>query len=77
MKKVASLLLTTLVLISGCSNMGPDETAGTLIGGAGGALIGSQFGRGTGQLVGTGVGAVVGAYVGNSVGKNMDQKNRR
>src|SRR5665213_1178987 len=71
-KKAISISLIALVL-SGCSNMGPNETAGTAIGAGGGALIGSAFGHGGGRLVGAGVGAVAGGLIGNSIGKSADQ----
>ena len=74
MKLLTSTLISATILLTGCANSGPNETGGTLIGGAAGALVGSQFGGGAGQLVGTAVGAIGGAMAGNAVGKNMDKK---
>ena len=74
MKILSSSLLGLTMLLAGCANSGPNETGGTLIGGAAGAVIGSQFGGGAGQLVGTAVGAVGGALAGNVVGKKLDKK---
>ena len=74
MRFLTLTFLSTVVMLAGCANSGPNETGGTLIGGAAGALVGSQFGGGAGQLVGTAVGAVGGALAGNAVGKNMDKK---
>ncbi len=76
MRKASALFLVTLTLNSGCANMGPKETAGTVIGGASGALIGSQFGGGEGRIVTTAIGAVAGSYLGSSVGKQLDEKDK-
>ncbi len=73
-----SVLLIAGALTTGCAtDYGPKETAGTLIGAAGGALIGSQFGGGTGQIVGAAIGTAAGAFAGNYVGKNMDRQDRQ
>ncbi len=62
------------MILMGCEGMGPKQTGGTVIGGAGGALIGSLFGSGTGRLVGVGVGAVLGSLLGSYVGKQLDDQ---
>ena len=66
-------VVLTLLLPTGCTtNAGPNESAGTLIGGATGAVLGSQFGKGNGQLIAVGIGALLGAHVGGAIGQKMD-----
>jgi uncharacterized protein YcfJ len=76
MKKIISLACLSITL-SGCAMDMKKETAGTLIGAAGGAIIGSQFGGGTGQILGTALGTAAGALAGNMVGKSMDQADKK
>ncbi len=52
--------------------MGPKETAGTVLGAAGGAVLGSQIGSGRGQLVAVAVGTLAGAIIGKEIGKSLD-----
>ncbi len=68
--------ITALVLV-GCANgSGPKQTAGTLLGAAGGGLAGAQFGRGKGQLAAVAAGALLGAFIGNEVGLSLDRADR-
>jgi uncharacterized protein YcfJ len=77
MKKVKSVLVAVLlVAVTGCHNA-PNQTGGTLLGGASGALLGSQFGKGKGQLVSIAAGTLIGAMAGGAVGQNMDQQQGR
>lgn len=77
MKKIsAACVLTASIVLVGCEGMGPKQTAGTVIGGAGGALIGSTIGGGSGRVVATGVGAVLGALFGSYVGQQLDDRDR-
>ena len=48
-------MLAVLVALAGCQNWeyGEKETAGTVIGGVGGAVLGSQVGNGSTQVVAT------------------------
>jgi len=63
--------------LSGCMDaVGPKQTAGHLLGAAGGAVIGSQFGHGKGQLVGVALGTLAGAFIGGSIGASMDRRDR-
>lgn len=55
--------------LTGCSNMGPNQSAGTVVGALGGAAIGAGLSH-TG--VGAAVGALGGAMLGNAIGDNMD-----
>jgi surface antigen len=64
MKRMLVVLYSTFALaLSGCAtgSAGPKETAGTLIGAAGGGLLGAQVGKGRGQLVAVAVGTLAGA----------------
>ena len=63
--------------LSGCQTGGEKETAGTLIGAAGGAIIGSQIGGGSGKVAAVALGALGGGYIGKKVGKSMDDSDRR
>lgn len=55
----------------------PKTSAGTLLGGIGGAVIGAQFGKGTGQLAATAAGTLLGAYVGSEIGKSLDRADQQ
>jgi uncharacterized protein YcfJ len=75
-KKTSVIIALTLGLAA-CESMGgPKQTAGTLLGAAGGAVIGAQFGGGTGQLVGTAIGTAAGAIGGGYIGKKLDDDDR-
>ena len=72
MKRLIAFLSLGLVL-SGCvTTGGPNQTAGTLLGGAGGALVGSRFGHGKGRLVSTALGTLGGAMMGGYMGQAAD-----
>lgn len=66
-----------IILTTGCTDMGPRESGGRLIGAATGALIGSQFGKGHGKLVGVAIGTLAGSYIGGAIGHQMDAEDRR
>ncbi len=55
--------------ISGCSNMGPNQSTGTVVGALGGAAIGAGISH---NGVGAAVGALGGAIIGNAIGDSMD-----
>jgi surface antigen len=75
LKSVVCLCLAASLL--GCTTGGPNQTGGTLIGGATGALIGTQFGKGHGRLAGVALGTMLGSFIGSSIGKQMDEEDRR
>lgn len=54
----------------------PKQTAGTVLGGVGGAVLGSQFGGGTGQIAATAAGTMLGAWLGSEVGSSLDRADR-
>ncbi|OGQ01088.1 MAG: hypothetical protein A2Z40_01565 [Deltaproteobacteria bacterium RBG_19FT_COMBO_60_16] len=77
MKRHLILFLIPPLLLYGCtSTMGPKETAGTVIGGVGGAVIGSQFGGGSGRLVGVAIGTLAGSLIGQEIGRSLDRADR-
>ena len=67
--------IAIVAAVGGCQNWqyGEKETAGTVVGGVGGALLGSQVGHGSTRLVATAAGTLLGAWIGNSVGKSLDR----
>ena len=75
MKKIANLLLITVVSISmvACNGQMNKQGGGTLIGGVAGGLLGSQFGGGEGKIATVAVGALAGALIGNQIGNTMDE----
>lgn len=73
LKKTLCVLLMAAGL-AGCMNMGPNQSAGQLIGAATGAVIGSQFGKGSGRLVGVALGTLAGTYIGGAIGQQMDAR---
>ena len=78
-KGLASLLLGTCILLSGC---GSDAQGGALLGaGAGaaaGAIIGHQSGStGEGAAIGAGAGALLGYIIGNESDKEKEQDRKR
>ena len=72
-KSIVALLLTSALVLGGCEQGRQKETAGTVLGGVGGALLGSQFGGGTGRLISTAVGTLAGAFIGNQIGAGLDK----
>ncbi len=72
-KTIAPLLAASLFLAACTSNAGQKETAGTVLGGIGGAVLGSQIGSGSGQIIATAIGTFAGALIGNEVGRSLDR----
>lgn len=73
MKRTVMAPLILALALAGCTNMGPKEGAGTVIGGASGAVLGAQVGRGTGRLVGVAIGTLAGALIGREIGTSLDR----
>lgn len=71
-KTIAPLVAAALFLGACSGNAGQKETAGTIIGGIGGAVLGSQIGGGSGQIVATAIGTFAGALIGNEIGRSLD-----
>lgn len=62
--------------LAACETGGPKETAGTVLGGVGGAVLGSQFGSGTGRVAMTALGTAGGMMIGRSIGASLDRADR-
>ena len=74
-RKMAVVTLLAVGLAA-CSNAGPKQTGGTLLGGIGGAVAGAQFGQGTGRLAAVAAGTLLGALVGSEVGSSLDNADK-
>ncbi|SLN36017.1 RT0821/Lpp0805 family surface protein [Oceanibacterium hippocampi] len=77
--RIGRMIVAGLVALSlaGCtSTAGEKETAGTVLGGVGGALLGSQVGHGTGRLIGVAVGTFLGAALGGEIGRSLDRADK-
>lgn len=72
MKRTFAAGLCALALVA-CTDTGPKQAGGTLVGAGVGGLIGSQIGRGSGQLAATGLGVLLGGLIGSEVGKSLDR----
>ncbi len=74
MKVTKSALIAVVAMsLAACSDAGPKENVGTIVGGVGGAVIGSQIGSGSGQIVATAAGTLIGAFLGREVGRSLDK----
>lgn len=72
-KAIVPVAAATLFLAACTSDTGQKQTAGTIIGGIGGAVIGSQIGSGSGQIVATALGTFAGAMIGADIGRSLDR----
>jgi surface antigen len=72
MKKLISFLSISIVLTGCVTTGGPNQTAGTILGGVGGAFLGSRFGHGKGKLATTALGTFAGSMIGGYMGQGMD-----
>lgn len=71
-KKTVALVLAA-TLLSACENLGPKESAGTMIGAGTGAVIGAHWGGGEGRVMAVAMGTLLGALLGGEVGRTMDR----
>jgi len=71
------IMLSMLTGLTGCTNAGPNETGGRLMGGVAGALLGSQIGKGSGRLWGVGIGALAGSFIGGALGARLDARDKQ
>ena len=70
-------VVTVLAIgLAACSNAGPKQTGGALLGGVGGAVAGAQFGQGTGRLAAVAAGTLLGALIGSEVGSSLDNADK-
>ncbi len=73
MKFKLAAVIMAMSLVTACEGAGGKETAGTLLGGAGGALLGAQIGGGSGQVLAAVAGGLAGAFLGNQIGQSLDK----
>ncbi len=72
--RIAVVLLAATLALPACSRTAGDkETAGTILGGIGGAVLGSEVGGGSGRIIATAVGGVIGAWLGSEIGASLDR----
>jgi len=76
-RSVFPFVLAVSLMVSGCAaqregRWGEKQTAGTVIGGIGGAAIGSAFGSGSGKMASVVAGALAGGFLGNLAGAHLD-----
>lgn len=74
-----ALIALAALLATSCTsdNYGRNETAGTLLGAAGGGLLGAAVGgHGSGQVAAAAFGTFAGAALGNSIGRKLDEADR-
>jgi len=79
---VIFLMSATLMMpLVGCETSGPNQTAGTVIGGLGGAAVGALGGAAvggrTGAVIGAIAGGVLGGWAGSTIGKRLDERDRQ
>lgn len=66
MKKYFLLSIMSVILLSGCSNVGSNTIGSTTVGAGAGALLGQAIGGDSkATLLGAGIGAAAGALVGS------------
>jgi outer membrane protein OmpA-like peptidoglycan-associated protein len=71
---IISMILTVLLLLSGCNSLS-NTTKGAVIGTGGGAAVGAVIGKTLGNTAAGAIGgAVVGGTAGAIIGRNMDEK---
>lgn len=71
-------VVATVFVLTACTNDGTQkETAGTIIGGIGGAILGSQIGGGSGSIIATAIGTLAGALIGNQIGQSLDEADKQ
>ena len=66
--------LAATVVLTGCQTTGPNQTLGTIGGGALGGYVGSTIGSGDGRLIATAIGVSVGMLLGGEIGRQYDQR---
>ncbi|UCH76128.1 MAG: glycine zipper 2TM domain-containing protein [Rhodospirillales bacterium] len=71
-RQITAVSVVAGVLVA-CTDMGPKETTGTLVGAGAGAVVGGQVGGGEGRLVGVAVGTLLGALLGGEIGRSLDR----
>ena len=72
-KKAIVPLVAAALALGACADQGQKQTAGTILGGVGGAVLGSQVGGGSGRIIATAIGTLAGAMIGSEIGKSLDK----
>ncbi len=75
-KILAVAIVSSLLLIGGCTTEPNKQDAGMVIGGILGGVLGSQVGHGDGRTAAIIIGTMLGGAIGGSVGKSMDDTDR-
>lgn len=79
-RAVAALLVSTSLVLAGCTTTGPKQTQSAVLGGAGGAvmgaLVGNAVGGRNGAVTGALIGGLAGAMIGSEIGREMDERDR-
>ncbi len=76
LKTIAPIAAAAMLLTACAQDGNQKQTAGTVIGGIGGAVLGSQIGGGSGRIIATAVGTIAGALIGSEVGKSLDKADK-
>ena len=71
-----SVIMSLIVVLSGCETVQNKEQAGMIIGGILGGVVGSEIGGGDGRTAAIIVGTLIGSSIGGSVGRSMDETDR-
>lgn len=76
--RTVAVALVAMVGLSACEQVSnsPKQTAGTVLGGLGGAVVGAQFGKGTGKIAATAAGTLLGAFLGSEIGSSLDRADK-
>jgi len=76
--KLSVLMITALLILSGCESLGPKTKTGAVAGGLVGAAAGGIIGyQADAPLVGAAIGAAVGAVGGGLIGNAMDESDKK
>jgi surface antigen len=74
---ILTVIVLTVLTLSGCKTIGQKEGLGTVVGAAAGGLLGNQIGSGTGQTVATVAGIFIGGMLGRDIGASLDQLDKQ
>jgi surface antigen len=72
-KLISVLVLSSSIVMSGCTTEPKKSDVGMISGGVIGGLVGSLFGGGSGKVAAAAGGALLGAFLGSKIGESMDK----
>ncbi len=75
-KYLVGIILSALLVLSGCESPQTREQAGMIIGGVLGGVVGSEIGGGDGRTAAIIIGSLIGSSIGGSIGRSMDETDR-